>query len=557
VGAGPTDGPRGSGPRRLNKATRAGEVVAGPRWISSRGNRTVGGVFLDPNTTNGADIFFTQPAAVLGDLIVAQVFVRANTAPWLVGVTGGQDWNKTVVHVGANHSYATFFCRFNGTWAADPSFLNTSTEGTVGFIHVFRPTDPNARWGLEQYALGSGAGTGFTITGVTPRSQNTVSLATVVSIDDNEYVLTTPGRWSWPGIKQQRTTGGADGAISTVYLTQAAPSATGNVTLTQATLGADAGLTMVQVFAESVDPGIGALVGRGRGPRNTDPRGLRKPTLGYENPVASADVTLALSGAEVTVSAGTLTDTVDVGLTGQSVTADAGTLTAAVVYTAALTGQAVTASAGTVLAATSRALTGQPVTASAGTVLAANTAPLTGTAVTASAGTILASLSVPLIGQVVSVESGTITFEAANDVIVALTGAEVTTYAGDLQASLVLTEDQPSGGYGAYNDAMRERARRKRLKELQELDELEAEADRLEMALAADGLLTASPAVEARFTVREYAHYADSFNRRTQRAIAYAERARTELAYQLAAQEIARQVEEEELAILLMVAVAA
>ena len=107
-----------------------------------------------------------------------------------------------------------------------------------------------------------------------------------------------------------------------------------------------------------------------------------------------------------------------------------------------------------------------------------------------------------------------------------------------------------TGGWLASNDAQLERIRRKRR-------ELEEEADRLEVLLAQDGLVQANPTVEARHTVREYAVHAEDFSRRTQRAIAYAERARTAAAYQLALREIAKQLEEEEFALLMLLAIAA
>ena len=100
------------------------------------------------------------------------------------------------------------------------------------------------------------------------------------------------------------------------------------------------------------------------------------------------------------------------------------------------------------------------------------------------------------------------------------------------------------GGYGwnAYD-------RKKR--------ELEEEADRLEVILAKEGLIQADPLVVARHTVHEYLPKKAEFSRRTQRAIDYAERSKTELAYQLAAKEIAQQIENEEISLLMAIALVA
>lgn len=110
--------------------------------------------------------------------------------------------------------------------------------------------------------------------------------------------------------------------------------------------------------------------------------------------------------------------------------------------------------------------------------------------------------------------------------------------------------EQPTGGWAAFNYAQIDRNRRKRR-------ELEEEADRLEMALAAEGLVKPDPVVEHRYTVHEYKHLAPTFNRRTQRAIDYAERARTALAYELAAKAIAQAIEDDEMALLMAVALVA
>ena len=110
---------------------------------------------------------------------------------------------------------------------------------------------------------------------------------------------------------------------------------------------------------------------------------------------------------------------------------------------------------------------------------------------------------------------------------------------------------QPSGGWLAFNDAQRERRRRKREREL---EELEAEADRLEALLIEAKSLPPNPEVFDRIKVREYAPDVQNFSRRVQRAVDYAQRAKTALAYQLAARELEQAVEDEELAIVTLLA---
>jgi hypothetical protein len=109
-------------------------------------------------------------------------------------------------------------------------------------------------------------------------------------------------------------------------------------------------------------------------------------------------------------------------------------------------------------------------------------------------------------------------------------------------------EERPAGGYGWANLAAIERRRRKR-----EEEEL---ADALEVAMAAEGLIEPDPTVAARHVVRDYVKGNPPASRRMQRAVEYAYRAQSDLAWQLAAREIARQ-EEEDFALLMVIAFAA
>lgn len=173
-------------------------------------------------------------------------------------------------------------------------------------------------------------------------------------------------------------------------------------------------------------------------------------------------------------------------------------------------------------------LTGQSFTASVGVALAAGAMTLDGQTLTAVLGDNLA----------VDIDAGALTLD----------GQTLDAVLSDAAETPV---EQPSGGWAAYNAYDFER-RKRRLKALEDEDE----ADRLEALLIAEGQLPQNPVIDDRIVVREYALQVDVFNRRTQRAIDYALRARTDLAYQLAAREIANQLEDEEYAVLLLLAAA-
>ena len=170
-------------------------------------------------------------------------------------------------------------------------------------------------------------------------------------------------------------------------------------------------------------------------------------------------VNVALTGAQVTASAGSVTPSQQVSkaLSGSQATASAGTLTASQALTRTLTGAQVAASAGTVTPsqALTRALTGAQVAASAGTLTASQqvTKALTGEQVSALAGTVTPSQStgnvdVALTGAQVAASAGSVT--ASQQVTKALTGAQVAASAGSVgkQISLALTGAQVAAQAG-------------------------------------------------------------------------------------------------------------
>lgn len=124
------------------------------------------------------------------------------------------------------------------------------------------------------------------------------------------------------------------------------------------------------------------------------------------------------------------------------------------------------------------------------------------------------------------------------------------------QTQLKLTipaPERPAGGWGWSNEYQRELARRLRRKLALEDDEALVEA-----ALEAAGAALPAEAAEApaddparlRALVEGFARESAANARRTERAIDYAQRAKSAFAYELAIREIARQLEEEEHALL-------
>lgn len=156
---------------------------------------------------------------------------------------------------------------------------------------------------------------------------------------------------------------------------------------------------------------------------------------------------------------------------------------------------------------------------------------------------------VRLIGQQPTLsESGTFTVTPQSGVI---------RFVGNAPTIPAKAEDQPSGGWADYFHYEQERERRKakRLQaELEEEREREALAERLERVLVEDGTLDRGEADALRLEALVAQYATADLPNRAQRAIRYAERAQSDLSVQLALREIQRVAEEEELAVLMALA---
>src|SRR5687767_5327805 len=91
------------------------------------------------NTVN--TIAVTPPASMTeGQLVLFIGHVRSSTTI-TVSETGGQTWNA-LDHIenGAVVRARVFWCRYNGTWSANPSLTQSSTICFSAVMHVFTPT---------------------------------------------------------------------------------------------------------------------------------------------------------------------------------------------------------------------------------------------------------------------------------------------------------------------------------------------------------------------------------------------------------------------------------
>lgn len=202
-------------------------------------------------------VSITPPANMLaGDLAVIVAFYRGNasTSPRMFDDTnvsvnqGGQEWNS---HYGENSFHpCLYWCRFNGTWTADPEVRVTSS-GTSSFtlvMLVFRPTQPGNFWRNDVGPVITGYTTD-TITGLTTTKTDTVTIAVWMRGLSTTFSGLTGSGWTQSGLSAQyRNLGGSQDAMAIAYQIKTSAGATNDVSITSA--AGSGGTTMIFTLAE-------------------------------------------------------------------------------------------------------------------------------------------------------------------------------------------------------------------------------------------------------------------------------------------------------------------
>ena len=204
----------------------------------------------------------TPPASmVAGDLALIVGLYRGSVSDLAMSEAGGQTWTVAWDWFNAGLTSAAYWCRFNGTWSADPSMsLTIGANGFTVIMHVFRPTSSANTWAEDVAAVPpsntsvdyAAPSTPFnvTISGITTQEDGALAIAQWVSTDDNTWTLDTSGGWAVLGEAQYRNTKGADSSTAFAYLVKTTAGATGDVTSAQTTLGGDAGATTIWAIHE-------------------------------------------------------------------------------------------------------------------------------------------------------------------------------------------------------------------------------------------------------------------------------------------------------------------
>jgi hypothetical protein len=209
---------------------------------------------VDNGTNTANPTAVTPPGGMLaGDLVLMIAESRDSTATLAISNTGGQSWTSETQQNQTNCRIRLFWCRFNGTWTANPSVSFGNTNPHIVVMHVFRPSNTSSVWQVDvaqvsnNFAAPGAPNRTVTIPGITTITDGALVFAAWATADDNTWGSLTAG-WSTPGSAQYRNTSGSDQSQTHAYRVMAIAGTSGDVSKNQATLGGDAGAYLIIAF---------------------------------------------------------------------------------------------------------------------------------------------------------------------------------------------------------------------------------------------------------------------------------------------------------------------
>jgi len=208
---------------------------------------------VDYGSNNANPTAVAPPGSMLaGDLVLMIAQHRASSGTLSINNTGGQTWTSETQLSYSSRRIRLFWCRFNGTWTANPSVNMGSTTTNTVVMHVFRPSNANCVWQVDvAQFIGSytAPASPYTVTNpsITTITHGALVFAVWTSTDDNTWGSLTGG-WFTPGSNQYRNTFGSDQSQTHAYRIMTIAGATGIVSKNQLTLGGDAGARLIIAF---------------------------------------------------------------------------------------------------------------------------------------------------------------------------------------------------------------------------------------------------------------------------------------------------------------------
>jgi hypothetical protein len=207
------------------------------------------------NTANPTAV--TPPGGMqAGDLVLMTAASRTATGyteTLAISNAGGQTWTSEPQQNQNNCKIRLFWCRFDGTWDANPSVSFGNNSPHIVVIHVFRPSNTSSVWQVDvaqvdgNYPAPTPPNRTATIPGITTNTDGALVFAYWASRDDNTWGNLTAG-WTTPGLPEYRNSAGNDQSQTHAYRVLATAGATGNVSKNQTGGGSDLGAYLIIAF---------------------------------------------------------------------------------------------------------------------------------------------------------------------------------------------------------------------------------------------------------------------------------------------------------------------
>jgi hypothetical protein len=211
----------------------------------------------DNGNNNNDPTAVTPPGGMqAGDLVLMIAQQRSTGATLSIFQAGGQSWTAEAAQSQTNCTIRLFWCRFNGTWSANPSVNFSGSACNTVVMHVFRPSNTSSVWQVDvaqvdgNFPAPSAPNRTVTIPGITTNTDGALVFATWATPDNNTWGNLTAG-WSTPGLDQYRNRAGGDLSLTHAYRVMATAGATGNVSKNETASGGggyEAGAYLIIAF---------------------------------------------------------------------------------------------------------------------------------------------------------------------------------------------------------------------------------------------------------------------------------------------------------------------
>ncbi|MEP7377572.1 MAG: T9SS type A sorting domain-containing protein [Chitinophagaceae bacterium] len=188
----------------------------------------------------GPTVAVAPPGAMLaGDLVVIYGEYRGTGVTVSMSATGGQTWTTETAPAGSsNQTFGIFWCRYNGTWAANPSVtVGAGGNGLSAIMYVYRPSVSTNSWGIHIAAVNTTTASlaPIPITGLTTTVPNTVTMAFWGSPAANTWGTLTGAGWLKTGLGAQYRNTTSGQSHTAAYNIRATAGIVANVSQTQST----------------------------------------------------------------------------------------------------------------------------------------------------------------------------------------------------------------------------------------------------------------------------------------------------------------------------------